>query len=82
MIKFEPVPGVIRVPMDDIHPGLYCLVVPAPKCDNFRMFYLMREGIGVTVDMFSCAVESDADAAEIAYSNAPQYIGELIDNCY
>lgn len=74
-IKFETVPGVIRVPLGDQWEKFYCLIVPAPEYgENYRQFYLMCSGWGVVVDMFACAVESDEDAAELAYYNAPDYI--------
>ena len=73
--SFEPVPGVIRVPLADPWTNFYCLVVPMPEYgENHRQFYLMCKGWGVVVDMFGCAVESDEDAAEIALANAPDYI--------
>ena len=75
MAKFEPVPGVIKVRLSDPFNKFYCLIVPAPhEGENYRTFYLMCEGFGVVVDMFSCAVNSDQHAADMAANNAPGYI--------
>lgn len=74
-ITFNPVPGVIRVPLGEPFPAFSVLVVPAPDLgENFRTFYLTCKGFGVVVDMFSCAAESDEEAADLAYYNGPDYI--------
>ena len=73
--SFEPVPGVIRVPLADPWTNFYCLIVPAPEYgEKYRQFYLMCKGWGVVVDMFACEADDDNDAAEIAIANAPEYI--------
>lgn len=75
MINFEVIPGVIRVPLADPFDKFYVLVVPAPEIgENYRQFYLMCQNFGVVVDMFACAVNDDQNAAEIAWSNGPEYI--------
>lgn len=72
---FEPVPGVIRVPLAAPFENFYCLIVPAPEHgEDFRQFYLMCRGFGVVVDMFTCSCDSDDDAADLAIRNAPDYI--------
>ncbi len=82
MIKFEYVPAVLRVPLDDIRPGFYALIVPDPKeGENFRDFYLLRDGWGVVVYMFGCSVESDDEAAEIAYRDSRYCMDYYTDQC-
>lgn len=73
--NFEPVPGVIRVRLTDPFDKFWVLIVPAPQYgENYRTFYLMCDGFGVVVDMFSCEVRDDQHAANMAANNGPSYI--------
>ena len=75
LTNFEPVPGVIKVRLAAPFEKFYCIVIPAPEYgENYRTFYLMCEGFGVVVDMFSCEASSDQHAADLAARNGPDYI--------
>ena len=48
---------------------------PSPEYgENYREFYLLCADFCVVVDMFACPVETDEEAAQIAYNNGPDYI--------
>lgn len=79
LTNFEPVPGVIRVSLDQQNFGpFYVLIVPDPKT-NLRSYYLMHETSGIVLFMFgSGQPETDEHAAELAYWNGPDYIPEFV----
>lgn len=82
-INFKPVPGVIRVDLNAHGFGpLYVLIVPDPETHH-RTYYMMHNSYGVILYMFgSCQEETDQEAAELAYWNAPDYIPEFVKLCF
>ena len=63
-------PHVIRVEI--IPDKIHCLVVTGK--DDVKSFYLIHESYGDPVYMFGCKTKNDTESAEIAISNAMDYI--------
>lgn len=82
-INFKPVPGVIRVDLNQYNFGpFYILIVPDPET-HFRRYCMMHDAYSVILDMFqSCVEETDQEAAEIAWSNAHDFIPEFVKLCF
>lgn len=78
-IKFEPVPGVIRVSLAHHgFGGFAVLIVPDPKT-KLRTYYLTHDTSGVVLFMFgSGQEETDEQAADLAFWNGPEYIPEFV----
>ena len=62
----------------------HVLIVPGDdkSVPDMRYFFLLHQEYGFVLDMFGIGMEDDEAAAELAYSNAPDYIPLFIEKCF
>lgn len=86
MTNYKTLPPALCIDCSGLDFGPFNVLVVSdavtePGVQPLRHFYLRHDSYGVVIDMFSCVVADDQEAAEIAYSNAADHIPEFIAAC-
>lgn len=80
MIKYHPLQA-LKVDLSQVDiPSYHVLIIPETRdvLFGYRSFYLMHDERDFAKYMFTCFVEDDENAVEIATKNAPSYLPEAL----
>lgn len=77
---YEKLSETIRVPLKNIDPEFYVLVVPSFATHRpTKDFFLVHDTTGYTEFMFGYDTETDEESVLIAERNAPPYIVNILE---